>query len=99
MRQGFEEQNEAAGGAHRRQLRTADGTIVTAMVAVRTLPKTRQQLYAYLQFKSNGKTTTKYIGRVTSESRAAAMKLGWKLLRERKLVESCGWSWVTRPRG
>ena len=53
-------------------------------------------MYGYLQFKAHGKTVTKYIGRVTAESRAESLRLGWELLRSRKLVESFGWSWVVK---
>lgn len=95
MTNGQREQDEAAGGPEQRELRLGDGTVVTASVAARHYPRSHQ-LYGYLQFKAHGKTVTKYIGRVTAESRAESLRLGWELLRSRKLVESFGWSWVVK---
>ena len=96
MTAGQREQDEAAGGPERRELRLVDGTIVMASVAARRYARTPNQCYGYLQFKAHGKTVTKYIGRVTAESRAESLRLGWELLRSRKLVESFGWSWVSK---
>ena len=92
MTSGKREQDEAAGGPEQRELRLTDGTVVTASVAARHYRRSHQ-VYGYLQFKAHGKTVTKYIGRVTAESRAESLRLGWELLRSRKLVESFGWSW------
>ncbi len=97
MTVGQDEQNEAAGGSERRKLRLPEGTIVTASVAVRRYPKIPNQCYGYLQFKTQRKTVTKYIGRVTARSRAESLRLGWELLRSRRLVESLGWIWVVKP--
>ncbi len=96
MRQSQREQDEAADGLERRKLRLADGTVVLASVAVRRYQRTPNQCYGYLQFKAAGKTVTKYIGRVTSKSRAESLRLGWELVRARKLAEACGWSWVSK---
>ena len=96
MTEGKREQDEAAGGHECRQLRLADGTIVTASVAARRFARTRTQCYAYIQFKVHGKTVTKYVGRGTADSRAESLRLGWSLLRSRNLVESFGWDWVKR---
>jgi len=96
MTVGKREQDEAAGGPRRRKLRLTDGTEVVASVAARRYARTPNQCYGYLQFKVAGKTVTKYIGRVTSTSRAESLRLGWQLVRARKLVEACGWSWVSK---
>ena len=96
MTAGQREQDEAAGGPERRELRLVDGTIVMASVAARRYARTPNQCYGYLQFKAHGKTVTKYIGRVTAESRAESLRMGWELLRSRKLIESFGWSWVMK---
>lgn len=95
MTDGQREQDKAAGGPERRELRLTDGTVVTASVAVRSFPRSHQ-LYGYLQFKTHRKTVTKYIGRVSAESRSESLRLGWELLRARKLVESFGWTWVVK---
>ena len=96
MTAGQREQDDAAGGPERRELRLADETIVMASVAARRYARTPNQCYGYLQFKAHGKTVTKYIGRVTAESRAESLRLGWELLRSRKLAESFGWSWIVK---
>lgn len=96
MTNGKREQDDAAGGAKLRELRLADGSIVMASVAARRYARKPNQCYGYLQFKSHGKTVTKYIGRVTAESRAESLRLGWELLCSRDLVESFGWSWVNK---
>ena len=96
MTAGQREQDEAAGGPERRELRLVDGTIVMASVAARRYARTPNQCYGHLQFKTHGQTVTKYIGRVTAESRAESLRLGWELLRSRKLAESFGWSWIVK---
>jgi len=96
MRQGQREQDEASGGRQYRELRLEDGTVVVVSVAARRYARTPDQSYGYLQFKTNGKTVTKYIGRVTAESRAESLRMGWELLRSRKLAESFGWSWISK---
>ena len=94
MTNGQREQDEAAGGHEHRKLRLSDKTIVVASVAARRYPRTPNQCYGYLQFKTQGKTITKYIGRITADSQAESLRLGWALVRSRKLVESFGWAWV-----
>jgi hypothetical protein len=86
-------QDAAAGGSHKRYIVIHDGSVVRATVAVRQFSSTPHQQYAYLQFKHYGKTITKYIGRVTSNTKEEALLKGWKLLIERGLVEDIGWSW------
>lgn len=92
-----EEQNDAAGGLERRKLRLKDGKIAIASVSLRHF-NPYKQLWAYLQFKADGKTVTKYIGKASSETRYEALICGWNLVRERNLVEEFGWSWVERPK-
>ncbi len=95
----MEEQDAAAGGPGARMLRVEDGTIVMASVSVRSYLAYRKshQLYGYLQFKTGGKTITRYIGKVTADDRSASLKLGWMLLRHRKIAEHNGWAWMTTP--
>jgi len=94
MRKGHAEQDEAAGGPQRRHLRLEDGTVVVASIAARQYARTPTRRYGYLQFKLRGKTVTKYVGTVTAETQLESIRLGWKLLRSRKLIESFGWTWV-----
>ena len=93
-----EEQDIAAGGLERRQLRLDNGAIVTASVAVRKFAKSGDESWAYLQFKTEGKTHTKYIGKVSAETRSESLNNGWETVRRRSLVELYGWAWVVRPK-
>lgn len=94
---GQQEQDLAAGGLALRELRLADGTVVVASVAARRYRRTPNQCYGYLQFKAHGKTVTKYIGRVTAGTKEESLRLGWELLRTRKLAEANGWAWAAKP--
>jgi hypothetical protein len=96
MKNSPEEQDQAAGGKECRELRLGDGTVVTASIAIRTFIKTPNQSYGYLQFKVLGKTVTKYVGRVTADTRAASLRIGWAMVRQRKLAQANGWQWVRR---
>lgn len=87
-----EEQDDAAGGAGLRTIVLEDGTRVLASVAVFEA-KLGYQSYAYLRFKSGGKNTKKYVGNVSANSRAQSLKLGWALVRNKKVIEAFGWRW------
>jgi len=90
------EQDLASGGRDQRDLQVQVDSVVTASVSVRQFKASPNQRYAYLQFKYEGKTVTKYIGRVTAESRAESLRIGWALLRKRKLVKQFDWNWVAK---
>lgn len=92
------EQDDAAGGGDYRQLQVEDGSVAIASVAVRKYARTPTRQYGYLQFKAFGKTVTKYIGIVTADSKKESLEIGWRLLRQRQIVETCGWKWVKKPR-
>ena len=94
FRRSREAQVQAAGGPGSRDLRIESGKVVVASIAVRSFTRGPNQSYAYLQYKDNMKTVTKYVGRVTADTRADSLKIGWDLVRKRKLVESLGWRWV-----
>ena len=93
MSRSTEEQDKAAGGAMRRQLRVEDGAIVVASVSVRTFKKSKQ-LYGYLQFKLDNKTVTRYIGNVSADSKFESISKGWRAVRKMRLAEANGWAWV-----
>ena len=76
-----------------RYLRLDDGHIVTVSVSIKNFPRSHQT-YAYLQFKKDRKTTTRYVGKVTAGSRFESISLGWKLLKEKNLEASLKWHWV-----
>lgn len=84
------EQDKAAGGVERRKIRIKSGDVVTASLSV---TGTVSPYRAVLRFKS-GLTVQRPIGKIVAESRFEALKAGWKMLREEKMMESFGWSWV-----
>ncbi len=94
-----EMQDVAAGGPKKRRLFLADGTEVIASISVRSYKNTTQQ-YGYLQFKYWGKTVTRYVGKVTADSKLSSLRLGWALVRTKQTAEANGWTWETpSPRG
>lgn len=76
-----------------RELRLEDGDVVTASLEI---VKIENNLWAYMRFKNGTTTTRKYVGRVTAESRAESLRLGWELVRRNRVVESFGWKWVAK---
>lgn len=84
------EQDKAAGGVGRRKIRIKSGDVVTASLSV---TGTVSPYQVVLRFKS-GLTVQRPIGKIVAESRFEALKAGWKMLREEKIVESFGWSWI-----
>lgn len=96
MRKSHVEQDAAAGGGQFRELRLRDGSVVIVSVAARKFVDNSNKRYGYMQFKTQGKTVTKYIGRVTANSHDESLRLGWDLIHTRKLAESFGWRWVTK---
>ena len=95
-----EEQDLAAGGAEFRKIQLDDGVVATASIDVRVLPRSYQD-WAWIRFKTGGKTLKRYIGRVTSETRELSLALAWRMVREKQVIEKSGWSWVkpARKRG
>lgn len=85
-------QDEAAGGAEKRHLLLADGSVVLASINVRSFRRAKQ-LYGYLQFKHMGKTVTRYVGSVTADSKQKSLELGWALVRTKQTAEANGWTW------
>lgn len=92
-------QNLAAGGEERRFLMLPCGNTVKASVVIRPYMQAGNvpQMYGYLEFRDQGKTTTRYIGVVSAPSKEESIKLGWKLAREKQTAEKFGWQWVDKP--
>lgn len=88
-----ERQDTAAGGRHARELRVEGGRTYTASIET---VKIANHFWAYLRFKNGNQTTRKYIGRVTAPTKDECLRLGWKLVRELKVVEIHGWEWVSK---
>ena len=89
------EQDLAAGGAEYRKVRLDDGRVATASVEIRVLPRGYQE-WAWLRFKAGSKTSRRYIGKVTSETRELSLALAWRIARENQVIEKAGWSWLKR---
>lgn len=94
MNTSTEQQDLAAGGHGKRLLKIHNGKVVTACVSVRIFPKSQRQRYAYLQFKTQRCTFTKYIGRVTASTHLQSLIIGWNILKEKEIVEKLGFHWV-----
>lgn len=86
------EQDEAAGGAELRKMYTKTRDVVTVSLAVDSLAGGASRVF--LRFKWGGGTIQRSVGRVSASSRSEALTLGWKIIREKKIVEKEGWSWV-----
>jgi DNA mismatch endonuclease (patch repair protein) len=83
MRERAAEQDRAAGGRRRREIRLADGSVVRASVA---LLQHRRAVYAYLRYSVNGRTVTRYVGPVRSRTRRDALREGWSAARSSGLL-------------
>lgn len=79
------EQDAAAGGRGRRQVRLPGGGLAMGSIRLKRLPKSRR-VYAYLRYSSDGKTITQYVGDATAPTRLEALRMAWKLARQRNLI-------------
>lgn len=84
-------QDRAAGGGDLRKMRTRTGEVVTVSLSVSGTGAKRRVI---LRFKSGGATVQRPVGTVTAESQFQALKQGWQIIRQEKIVEKEGWSWV-----
>ena len=93
IRKTNEEQDRAAGGDHMRKVKLPDGVVATASVSVQTFPKSYQE-WGYLRFKTGGKTMRCYIGKVSADTLDESLTIGWRMAREKRVLERAGWSWL-----
>jgi len=97
------EQDRAAGGKAMRQLRLKNGEIVTAslkLVVVKSLSQGPQPVFSIaVRFSTGGQTLTRTAGQVTGQSRFAALKNAWVIVREGNVLSKDGWSWVVPAQG
>lgn len=87
-----EAQDRAAGGEQMRKVKLPDGTLATASVSVQTFSISYQQ-WGYLRFKTGGKTMRCYVGKVSADTIEESLLIGWKLVREKRVLERAGWEW------
>ena len=91
---GAEDANSGDGGEllHGGLQRLKAGDIVTVPLSV---SPSNGAFRVILRFKRCGSTVQRFVGTLNVDSRIEALKQRWGLIREPKIVESNGWSWVT----
>ncbi len=92
-RKASEDQDRAAGGVQMRKVKLLDGVVATASVSVQLFPRGYQQ-WGYLRFKVGGKTRRCYIGKVSADTLDESLAVGWRMVREMRVLERAGWSWL-----
>lgn len=75
------EQDRAAGSRAARKISTDDGRVATASIELKQFHP-NGAVWAYLRWSIDGKTTTRYLGRVEGGSRLERLRNGWALARE-----------------
>ncbi|WP_427890526.1 very short patch repair endonuclease [Kribbella sp. GL6] len=93
------EQNKAAGGGRRRQVRLPDGSSAKGTIGLRQ-PANRQGFLAELRWRAGGKSMTRSLGFIAINRRSAALAEAWSLARQRDLVgdeEVPSASWAASP--
>ena len=93
VRKTNEEQDLAAGGDYMRKVKLPDGGEATASVSVQILSRSHQK-WGYLRFKTGGKTHRCYVGKVSAETLEDSLAIGWRMVREKHVLERAGWSWL-----
>lgn len=78
-----------------RTLTLTDGTQATVSVSLHA-PKGSRRAYAYARFKRGGRNHRRYVGEVSAETRAEALKSAWRLIRETGVMD--GWTEATNIR-
>lgn len=90
------EQDKAAGGIERRKIHTKTGSVaIVSLSAVTSGDAWRMTL----RFKWGGSNVQRPVGTVKAATRPEALRLGWLMLRRKRVVESNGWSWVDHGDG
>ena len=85
------QQDRAAVGREMRKMRTRAGEVVTVSLAIARSGKRSRVI---LRFKFGGSTIQRLVGFVAADSREQALEWGWTQIREARIVEKEGWSWV-----
>jgi DNA mismatch endonuclease (patch repair protein) len=80
------EQDAAAGGFYRRQVRVSDTETATGSIEIKAPPPGNRR-WAYLRYSLGGKTINKYVGRVTATTRAEQLRQAWELVRRNGLLD------------
>jgi DNA mismatch endonuclease (patch repair protein) len=83
---GSAEQDAAAGGLHRRQVRVSETETATGSIEIKEPPPGNRR-WAYLRYSLGGKTVNRYVGRVTAATRAEQLRQAWELARRNGLLD------------
>lgn len=81
------EQDRAAGGRNARLVILPDGREVRASIELKRQSK-RRRIYANLRFSCDGRTTVRYVGEVTCDTREANLRQAWEIVREKEIIGS-----------
>ncbi|MFJ7127468.1 very short patch repair endonuclease [Streptomyces sp. NPDC098101] len=79
------EQDQAAGGRHRRAVPLGDGSYARGSIQLRLYRSTRR-IRAYLRWSDNGETRERYVCEVYEATRKANLALAWTKAREASKV-------------
>ncbi|MEU9846821.1 very short patch repair endonuclease [Streptomyces sp. NPDC047985] len=79
------EQDQAAGGRHRRAVPLSDGSYARGSIQLRLYRSTRR-IRAYLRWSDNGETRERYVCEVYEATRKANLALAWTKAREASKV-------------
>lgn len=85
------QQDQAAGGIQRRKMRIRSGEVFTVSLSV---SGAKSPYRVILRFKNGGTTIQRPVGSIDADSPFDALTLGWVKIREEKLIDQYGWSWV-----
>jgi DNA mismatch endonuclease (patch repair protein) len=80
------EQDAAAGGLHRRQVRVSNTETATGSIEIKEPPPGNRR-WAYLRYSLGGKTINRYVGKVTATIRAEQLQEAWELVRRNGMLD------------
>jgi len=81
------EQDQAAGGRERRRVQLGGGETALGSIELKQPWKPRGRIYAYLRYSHHGRTITKYVGNATATTREEALRLGWRIVHAKGLLD------------
>lgn len=92
------EQDRAAGGQHRRLVSLKSGEVARATIELRPSAR-RGEVRAHLRWTEDGRGAGVALGPVTERTRAANLREGWRVARERGLLapDLPEGSWASTP--
>jgi hypothetical protein len=86
-------QDRASGGADKRKMKTRSGDVVVVSLAIAG-KDFKSPASVAMRFKSGGLTVSRPVGMVSGNSHQDQLKNGWKKVKDQKIAESYGWTWL-----